>query len=406
MPNLAMLAAVLIASAGDRPDLTGTIVARGGGPVVGAHVLIDEAGARQGSSPLGPSAHADCGKRAETGPGGAFRIEEPDPALLFRVLVVAEGFRPQFVERVDPARGPIRAELVPFNVERVPADRVIRGRVVDAAGLPVAGATVEPLMFRTEEHSGFKPGVFDLLAVADLDGEFALVARSPIRDATIRVAGRGLAPRIFARQAPAPTPARYELGPGAAVAGRLIGADGRPIGGVSVGLVQANRSSDQFLGPLTIGTDGDGRFTFPNVGPGEAYFVYGIMASFGGRGAVAARRVAVGAEGSTAEMGDLAAEAGHKLGGQVLLADGRPIPPGTRVLVGRAAAWDDLSALVDADGRFALAGLPTEQITLGVPVRGYRLSPRNKSLDTTNTFQLKGTVDADLTGLKVLLEPE
>ena len=101
----------------------------------------------------------------------------------------------------------------------------------------------------------------------------------------------------------------------------------------------------------------------------------------------------------------LVVEQGHKVAGQVILADGKPIPPKTRVLVGREDAWDSLSATLDADGRFAVAGLPGEQFSLSVSLRGYRLAVRNKSMDTNNPFQLKGFVDGDLLGLKVLLEP-
>ena len=235
---------------------------------------------------------------------GGFTIRDLDPTLLFRVLVIADGYRPTFVTRVDPVKGPIRAELEPFDIRQVPANRVIRGRVVDAAGKAVAGATVNAEEFRTEEFSGFSPGIFDPLAIANLAGEFALVSRSPIRDVSIKVAGRGLAPRIFTRQAPAATPGRYELGIGATVAGRLL-QDGKPVAGVSVGLVQANRNMGSFLGPMQIGTDAEGRFAFANVGPSEAYFVYGIMSSLGDRGAVPARRVAVGVEGSQLDAGDL-----------------------------------------------------------------------------------------------------
>ena len=402
--NLFGLVLLLLAAPGDRPDLTGVVASKAGVPVAGAHVLIDEAGVRQGSSPLCPSCYADCGKRVETGADGTFTIRSLDPTLIFRVLVIADGFRPTFVAQVNPATGPIRAALEPMNLDQIPPDRVIRGRVVDPAGRPVPGATVEPQMFRTEERSGFKPGVFDPMAITDLAGQFALVSRSPIRDVDLLILGRNLAPQIFSKQAPTREPIRFELGVGAEVAGRLL-RDGEPVGGVSVGLVQSNRSGRTFRGPTEIGTDGEGRFRFRNVAPGDEYYVYGIMASLGERGAVPAHPIKVGASGTQADVGDLAVESGYRVAGQVLLADGKPIPPATRVTVAREDAWDNGQATLDADGRFALRGVPTGPVTLSLAVRGYRLSSRNKSLDTMNPFRLKGYIATDTTGLKILLEP-
>jgi len=402
--NLVSLTLLLLAAPGDRPDLTGSVASKAGVPVAGALVLIDSAGVRQGTSPLCPSCYADCAKRAETAADGTFAIKSVDPALIFRVLVIADGFRPAFVAKVDPAQGPIRAALEPMSLDQIPPERIVRGRVFDAAGLPVPGATVEPQMFRTDEHSGFSPGIFDPLAITNLAGEFALVSRSPIRDVDLKISGRNLAPQIFPKATPEPKPHQFKLGEGTEVTGRLL-LGGKPLAGVTLGLVQAERASTTFLGATAIGTDAEGRFLFSHVAPGDDYFVYGIMASLQGRGAVVARRVKVGAEGSKADVGDLAVEPGHRIAGQVLLADGKSIPPGTRIMVSREEAWDNLRTTLDAEGRFELVGLPTEEYTLNVTVKGYRLSSRNKSIDTNNPFRLKGRVDGDLTGLKILLEP-
>ena len=404
MIHLIGISLVLLATPGERPDLAGVVTSRAGAPLAGAHVLIESAGVRQGTSPLCPSSYADCGKRSVTAADGTFTIQALDPTLIFRVLVIAEGYRPRFVAKVDPATGPIRAVLEPMNLDQVPPERIVRGRVVDPSGQPVAGASVEARLFRTEEFSGFSPDIFDPLAITNLAGEFALVSRSPIRDVSLRIAARNLAPHIFPKQTPSAIPPRLELGVGAAVTGRLL-RGGEPLGGATVGLVQAERSLDDFLGQVEIGTDADGRFLFSNVAPNEDYFVYGIMASLAGQGAVPARRIKVGDARSRADAGALTVEPGHRIAGQVLLADGKPIPPGTRVMVSREEAWDSLRTTLDAAGRFELVGLPTESVSLSVSVAGYRLSTRNKSFDTNNPFQLKGFVDGDIGGLKILLEP-
>ena len=91
-----------------RPDLSGVVMA-GEKPVLRAIVYVYTAGPRVGTSPYCPSCYADCGKRATTDKSGAFKIPSLDPQLIFRILVVAEGYETMFVPGVDAAMGPIRS---------------------------------------------------------------------------------------------------------------------------------------------------------------------------------------------------------------------------------------------------------------------------------------------------------
>src|SRR5262249_12931280 len=92
----------------------------------------------------------------------------------------------------------------------------------------------------------------------------------------------------------------------------------------------------------------------------------------------------------------------HKLSGRVVLADGKPVPAGTRVLLARQDAPDSVQGAADKDGQFSFAGLPPERYSLVVRVKGYHLSPRNVSSDG---FSLRGVVREDISGLRLLLEP-
>src|SRR2546425_546079 len=69
-----------------------------------------------------------------------FSIESLDPQLLFRVLVVAEGLEPAFLERVNPSAGAVEVKLkrrdVPDNAQRVLGGRVLKD------GEPVTGVVV------------------------------------------------------------------------------------------------------------------------------------------------------------------------------------------------------------------------------------------------------------------------
>lgn len=398
-----IVALILMASPADRPDLTGRVRGESGEPVAGAHVFIATAAPKSGTSTLCPSCYADCAKRADSDAEGAFRIPSLDPGLVFRVLVVAEGFRPAYAGGVDPATGPLELRLSPFDPASLPADRVVRGTVVGPDGSPVAGATVEPESFDTEAFRGFSPGVFDPTAVTDLDGGFALTANSPIRSVSVKVEGRGLAPRIFDGLRPGKKPT-LRLGRGAQVLGRVF-VGGRPTPGIVVGLAQADRGMGRFLGHQEVATDADGRFLFANVAPDDAYYVYGIMSSLAGQGSLAARELRVGADGTVLDAGALTVEPAHVLAGRVVLSDGKPIPRGTRLMVSREKAWDSQTATLDADGRFRMEGLPPEQVSVSVRVLGYRLSERNKTRDANNPYLLTGFVDEDIEGLTILLEP-
>jgi hypothetical protein len=401
--NIIPVTLLLLAATPDRLDLAGRVTASEGAAVKGAHVLIYTARVRKGTNALCPSCYADCAKRVETGSDGSFTIRSLDPELIFRVLVVAEGYRPSFAESVDPAKGPITVALTSFDSNRLDPSRVVRGIVLDPEGQPVVGAIVSPESFKTEEWSGFKPGVFDPLAVTNLQGEFALTARSPIEEVRLKVEGRGLAPRLFPERAPSKVPHRLKLTRGATVSGRLV-RNGKPVSDALVGLVQVNRGMGSFLGPMEIGTDREGRFTFLNVASDEDYYVYGHMSSLKDHGAVPARAVRVGTDGTTVVFGDLLVVAGHTISGRVLLSDGKPTPPNTRILASREMAWDSQAAVLDADGRFTMKGLPTERYSLNVIVKGYHISSKNHSIDSNNPYRLLGTVDQDITGLKILLE--
>lgn len=119
-----------------RGNLAGKVVDAAQKPIPQATVLIYTAKPRVGLGVLCPSCYVDCGKKATTDAAGKFLIAELGPDLLFRVLVVAEGFKPQFAKDVDPLQKPLDVQL-----EAMPSDlsgrSVLRGRVLDEAGKPV-----------------------------------------------------------------------------------------------------------------------------------------------------------------------------------------------------------------------------------------------------------------------------
>jgi hypothetical protein len=105
-----------------RPDLEGHVSARGK-TVPQATVFIFTAGPKVGTSTFCPSCYADCRKSAQTDAQGDFKIEALDPQLIFRILVVAKGYAPKFVAKVDPAEGPAYVTLRQVDLEDLTPDR-------------------------------------------------------------------------------------------------------------------------------------------------------------------------------------------------------------------------------------------------------------------------------------------
>jgi hypothetical protein len=281
---------------------------------------------------------------------------------------------------------------------------VFRGRVVDEKGNPVPNAVVEPNGFRQGDGARFGGLTgFDPLAVTDARGAFRLGVPEKGLALYVLVSARFMAPRKFQKLGVG-TDHRLTLAAGVTVTGRLL-KDGRPLPDAAVGFVQRDRNSETFVGEFRAAADGNGVFRIPNMPPDDDFYLYGLMDSLKAHGAVAVRPLRTGASGAETDAGDVTVGPGYRLGGRLVLSDGRPVPSGTRVVVSREEAWDFQQAVVDKDGRFEFAGLPAERCGLSANVRGYSVSPKNGSFDILNSFQLLGTVKADIAGLRLLYEP-
>lgn len=402
-----VLAATTSLAAPARPEMSGHVADPSGRAIPGATVYVYTAGVRTGTSTMCPSCWADCGKSVVTGDDGSFHIASVSPDLVFRLLVVAEGYEPAFVTRVDPLGGKgVEATLKARPAGEVDPARVLRGRVLDPEGRPVVGAVVSPFGCKTAAGRwwGSVENV-DPMSVTNARGEWSLLAKEPVLGVDVEVEARGLARGRFALLASGAETHDLRLARGATVTGRLV-KDGKPVAGVRVGLVQTDRSTETFSGHSEIGTDADGRFTFANVAPAGTFYVYGIMDDLRDRGATGTKTVRVpGEDGATVDAGDLAIGAGRVLAGRVTTSDGKPLPPNTRLQLSLDDAWDSQLATLNPDGTFRMTGLPDGQVvSLSIAVKGYRLADVNRNLDKMNR-ELAGKVDQDIENLSIVLEP-
>jgi beta-lactamase regulating signal transducer with metallopeptidase domain/uncharacterized GH25 family protein len=387
-------------------DLTGRVTGKGGAPLPGpAMVYIATAAPKTGGNTVGPTAWEDCAKHAPTDAQGAFTLKALDPTLTFQVVAAAEGYKPKYANKVDPAKGkPVTIELDPVEAADAPPAQTLRGRVFDTQGKPIVGADVEFVGLESKDGGGsygMLAGI-DREAVTDGEGAFLLTDKKPFDMMIVKVSARSYADKNFSQLASG-TPHDLVMTPGAELHGRVV-LNGRPLAGVSVGISAANRASGSFLGHFEIGTDPQGNFDFENLPPDGEFQLYTLMSSMKNQGAVPARQIHTGQDGETTDAGELAVEPAHRVAGRVVLADDQPVPAKTRLYLGRENGWDSLQVMLGQDGVFDLSGIPSEIIDLSARPKGYHASARNISLDQLNPFRLIGRVDHDITNLVFLME--
>ena len=109
-----------------RPNLTGTGHARDGLRSRQPSLLPPPV-PRLVTSPFCPSCYADCQKSAKADTEGRFEIKSLDPQLRFQVLAVATGFKPAYVNHVDPIQGPITVTLDPVEMAAAPPGNCLHG---------------------------------------------------------------------------------------------------------------------------------------------------------------------------------------------------------------------------------------------------------------------------------------
>ncbi len=187
------------------------------------------------------------------------------------------------------------------------------------------------------------------------------------------------------------------------VRGRLSN-DGKPVDGVSVGLVQCDRSSETFLGTYAIGTKKDGTFEFSYVPPEDDFYIYTTMDSTMG-GALPLRRVTIGKSESLMDLGDLELREAHMLSGRNVLTDGKPVPGPIQLLLSREGAWDSQKTMLGSDGAFHFENVPgQEPVTFIARIPGYELSDRNR-MQQVQEWSVAMFVEGPRDDIEILYEP-
>lgn len=409
MRNLLSLISLMTVAAAssfaiDSLIITGKVTDNLGKPVQDATVIVWYAGVKKGYSIYCPSCYRDCGKRTITDHAGSFTIQNVSPDLWFTLLVVRDGYVPTLTEKVDPSDGvPARAMLKLRSSVDV-TGRVVRGLIVDPQGRALRDALVEPIGMDLVSKGSVYGMIRGLepVAVTNSRGEFELAYEKEATGMLLQVEARGMAPKLIA----VPTGAKrttVTVFDGAIIRGRLVN-HGKPVAGAEVGLIARDRggfSSNLKINgnpyhEIRIGTQGDGSFVLPNVPAPVDWYVYGKMESIAALGATDPVETSTTRNGELIDVGDIQIIPGHKLRGRVKLSDGAPIADGMRVTIAAERAWDSQTVVLDHDGNFEFANLPTGNYEILASVKGYE-SPGQQNSEIT--------INKDTDGFVIVLEP-
>ena len=194
------------------------------------------------------------------------------------------------------------------------------------------------------------------------------------------------------------------LGKGSQIWGRLL-KDGNPLAGIRIGISGQQRSSEVYAGHYEIATDAEGRFEFNHAKPNTAWWLHGIIGSLGEHGALPPMAVQSTEHGHRVDLSDLSVSEGQKMIGRVVIADGSAIPSDFLLTVGNDKAWDSVRPTLDEEGAFVVEGLYAERLDVSVAIRNWRLTARNRSLDTWNPFRLSGLFEREHAEIVIEIEP-
>ncbi len=229
----------------------------------------------------------------------------------------------------------------------------LRGVVVDEAGDPIAHA-------RVEVRSTLDEPAPPWTATTDDDGRFTLTSLRP-GPQRVEVVAEGyerIGQRLDSRT---DEEVRVVLRRTGAIAGQVLGPDGRPHAGATVVLAGSG-----VWPPRSLDSGPDGNFSFEGV-PGGIYEVRARHDDL----------VADPREGIALTPGGhidltLRLASGAALLGRVIARDGgAPIENAEVVATEEALAFQPLAATTDAEGRFALEGLRDLDHQIGVRALGY-----------------------------------
>ena len=315
------------------------------------------------------------GERTRSGPSGAFVLRTWLHRGRAQVAIAADGYQATSAmvtaERIGSAEG--------VDVVLAPA-ALLGGHVVDAAGRPIAAASlwIEP----ADQSGGWSIGPGAWRATSAADGSFFISGVASGHAYRLHAEANSYAPAtITIPAAPADStrePVHVVLARGQTVRGIVADAQGVPIQGAEVALLPVGVSGDgvyswNLVARRTSSTDARGAFEFASTSPGR----HELTASHPDHVSVQATAFEVPSGEGTKDVGTLTLETGAAIEGVVRDFQRRPVG-GAQVEVHqnnidhrRPLDPEIRTALTETDGTFRIAGLRAEPADLVVEADGY-----------------------------------
>ena len=375
-----LVVALLTSTArGDGLTLRGTVVDADGRPAVGARVDVATAKPRHGRGDICPSCYSDCRKVTTTDVEGQFQFDGLDPSLTFRLLVTRPGSLALSTDPIDPldafparsaatdAAGAVSLVLAPAPTD-VPAERMIRGRLVDEWGRPVPGALLAPAGEWTGDGCRYG-GSQTAPVVSDDDGRFVMNVPETLTAVSIGVSAEGFAGTRIPQGVPGGAERSICVPRGVTLTAR-IERDGSPCPGLRLAVVQIDRdASRHFVGTVPAITDADGIARFEHLPAADRFCIFSETDP--PQALVIETTLFKAPEsGKARDLGAIEAFEPRSLAGRLTIDGGNTILADTRILLSRDAAWDTRTVPVAADGTFEALGLPPEGYRLRVLADG------------------------------------
>jgi hypothetical protein len=297
--------------------------------------------------------------------------------------------------------------------EALPAAPPLRGQVIDEAGRTVPRASIQATWMLTGAKGSSSGSVS---AKSGDNGDFVLEGLAP--DSTVSVTGRRLdrqskSPLIFHAGDAGPVTVAIDPMPVLAVAGRVLGPGGTPLGEIPV-KVQFRIPRNNFQGfpeqayfedNPEIKTLADGSFKTPKVlerKPSE------FRVEVNTDGFLPARTAWVSvSEGDLLTLPDLnlkRSKTARNVSGRVIDRDGKPVPGALISQAGDGPSWT--SATAEADGRFRLRGVVGDKASVFAEAPGFRFGG-SISVDGAEPVEihLARTTEPPIVHLKALPSP-
>jgi hypothetical protein len=167
--------------------------------------------------------------------------------LVFTLLVLQDGHRPELVNKVDPAAGPAPVAILKVRVAPQDPAQAVRGFVVNARGEPAADAVVEQQGVTYVDAQGREMSSFgsfnwiDELAVTNSKGEFEISYGAPAKRMILSISARGMAPKRFT-ETTGTDRKTLAVASGSTIRGRLV-QNAKPVANAQVGLTTHERRS-------------------------------------------------------------------------------------------------------------------------------------------------------------------